>query len=92
MTAGEELFIVLSSAYLISVLWLSLDAVFGRSKGAARLRAEGATTAELIWMAVIWPILMVGPGVMTVVLSIAEAMRTAKAVLVVAWEEMSGKE
>jgi len=92
MIASEELLIILMSVYLLGVLWLALDAAFGKSKGAARLRAKGATTGKLIWMAIGWPALMVDPYLKVAILSIMGTMHVIRAVLVVVWKEMSDKE
>lgn len=89
MTAWEELVFVLLSVYLLSVAWLALDILFGRSRGAARLRAEGVSTGGLLLMSAAWPIMMVGPWLTWVVMETCEAIRTLHAVAVVAWEEFS---
>jgi len=91
MTIGEEFVLVLLSVYALSVVWLVLDILLGHSKGAARMRTEGATMLELVAMSVFWPVLLVGPWVTVAVLATLSALRTARAVLVVTWEEISGR-
>ncbi len=92
MTMAEEFVLVLLMFYLLSVVWLVLDVLFGHSKGAAKLRAVGLATWELVAMSVFWPVLLVGPWAAVAVLATASALRTARAVMIVTWEEISGRE
>jgi len=92
MTITEELFLVLLAAYLLSVVWLVLDILFGHSKGVAKMWADGLATWELIAMSVFWPVLLVGPWLATVVLATASVLRTAWAVMVVTWDEISRRD
>lgn len=92
MSWSEELVVVLLSVYAFSAVWLVLDILLGHSRGAARMRAEGATTLELVAMSVFWPILMVGPWIAVAILGTLSTLRTARAVLAVAWEEISGRD
>lgn len=91
MTASEELAVVLLSVYVFSVVWLVLDVLLGHSRGAAKMRAGGMTTWELVGMSVGWPILMVLPCLTWLVMEAREAVGVVRALAVVAWEEIFGR-
>jgi hypothetical protein len=90
LTAWEELTVVLVVVWAVGALWLVLDLLLGRSKGANYLRTIGFSTLEIAFADLVWPFFLVLPWLAAIVVWTYETARFAKAVFTALWDDTFG--